>query len=533
MRLHPLILIAAIAFLPYLNANCQKSSVWMLLLDAKNTSSFPALSPQALENRFEQNIPLDESDLPVNSIRIQEISRTDSIRIIGSLRWLNAAIIETPLSPEELTQLFPWSRGVIKPAQRRGMASIPTPQPNSNNLSPNKISADYGFAQVQTQQVGLDCLHDQGYTGENVIVSILDSGFRNADILTAFDSVRLQNRLLAVYDFVNQDLGIYDEDNHGMQVYSVMAARRSGLYKGSAWKSTFALGRTETIFSETAAEESNWLLGMEWSDSLGARVIQSSLGYNRFDGGLGYSYADLDGKTALISRTASIAVQKGIAVVVSAGNEGSNSWMFVTVPADADSILAVGSVDNTGDRSGFSSVGPTADGRIKPDVMAMGASTALYNTSGMISNSSGTSFAAPIVAGITACLSQAHPTRTGFEIMEAIRKSGDRAFNPNNQYGYGIPNACKADSLLRISSTSKNLLEQYQIQVFPNPTQGELTILTSESFTDPIRIYDIQGKLWLETHNSQVNVQDWPNGIYWIRIPLAEQKFTLYKFIKN
>jgi subtilisin family serine protease len=207
--------------------------------------------------------------------------------------------------------------------------------------------------------------------------------------------------------------------------------------------------------------------------------------------------------------------------------------MFVTVPADADSILAVGSVDNTGDRSGFSSIGPTADGRIKPDVMAMGESTALYSTSGMITNSSGTSFAAPIVAGITACLSQAHPSRTGFEIIEAIRKSGDRALNPNNQYGYGIPNACKADSLLRIASTAKNLLEQYQIQVFPNPTQGELTILTSESLTEPIRIYDLQGKLKIETHQSQVNIQDWPNGIYWIRIPLTEQKFTFYKLIKN
>ncbi len=533
MRLICLFLFTAATLLHSFRAYGQVSSVWLLLLDGKQSAAFPALSPKSLENRLAQNIPLDESDLPVNSNRMLEISQIKSIRLVGSLRWLNAAIIETPLSPNQLVQLFPWCQGVIKTAQRKGMASIPTIQPKPNDLSPNQISADYGFAQVQTQQVGLDCLHDQGYTGENVIVSILDSGFKNADILIAFDSVRLQNRLLAVYDFVNQDMGVYDEDNHGMQVFSVMAARRNGQYKGSAWKSTYALGRTETIFSETAAEESNWLLGMEWADSLGARVIQSSLGYNRFDGGIGYSYGDLDGKTALVSRAASFAVQKGIAVVVSAGNEGSNSWMFVTVPADADSILAVGSVDNTGDRSGFSSVGPTADGRIKPDVMAMGESTALYSTSGMITNSSGTSFAAPIVAGITACLSQAHPTRTGFEIMEAIRMSGDRALNPNNQYGYGIPNACKADSLLRIFSTTKSLLEQYQIQVFPNPTQGELTILTSAPLTEPIRIYDLQGKLWMETQHSQVNIHDWPNGIYWIRIPLAEQKFTLYKFIKN
>lgn len=533
MRNYTASLTFALCFLCGIQLSAQKSSTWVLLLDEKDAYAFPALSPAALENRQNMGISLDGSDLPVNNKRILEISSQSSVRIKGVSRWLNAAIIESELSPEALTELFPWNTGLFKPALRSGVASVSEKIPSTQEIAPNKITADYGFALIQTQQVGLDCLHDKGYTGENVTIAVLDSGFRNADQITAFDSLRLQNRLLAVYDFVNQDQGIYDEDNHGMQVLSVMAARRSGLYKGSAWKSKYLLGRTETIFSETAAEETNWLLGMEWADSLGARVIQSSLGYNRFDGGLGYVYSELDGKTALISRAASIAVQKGLAVVVSAGNEGSNSWMYVTVPADADSILAVGSVDNTGDRSGFSSIGPTADGRKKPDVMAMGESTAIYNTSGMVSNASGTSFAAPIIAGMSACLTQAHPTRSGFEIMDAIRKSGDRALNPDNEYGFGLPNACVADSLLRTVSREQELYKNHEIVMYPNPANELITIIKPVMNSEPIIIYDSSGKLAVKSDQNIISIKELSAGIYWVRVPLSGNSFRIIKLIKE
>lgn len=522
-----------LCFLSGIELFSQKSSTWVLLLDEKDPSAFPALSPAALENRQSMGMTLDRNDLPVNKNRILEMSSHSSVRLKGVSRWLNAAIIESELSREKLTDLFPWNKGIFKPALRSGVASVSEKTPCKQDIAPNKIAADYGFALIQTQQVGLDCLHDKGYTGENVTVAVLDSGFKNTDQITAFDSLRLQNRIIAIYDFVNQDQGIYDEDNHGMQVLSVMAARRTGTYKGSAWKSKYLLGRTETIFSETAAEETNWLLGMEWADSLGARVIQSSLGYNRFDGGLGYVYTDLDGKTALISRAASIAVQKGIAVIVSAGNEGSNSWMYVTVPADADSILAVGSVDNTGDRSGFSSIGPTADGRTKPDVMAMGESTAIYNTSGMVSNASGTSFAAPIVAGMSACLTQAHPTRTGFEIMDAIRKSGDKSLNPDNEYGFGVPNACVADSLLRVVSRDREWGDKPSPTIYPNPASEMITIENTDAYSEPIRIYNTSGILVLMADQNRINIKHLESGIYWVRIPQGPDKFRMVKLIKK
>lgn len=527
------LLIFILCLLGGLELSAQKSTTWVLLLDEKDAAAFPALSSTALENRQRMGIPLDERDLPVNKKRMLEICNHSSVRIKGVSRWLNAAIIESELSPENLTLLFPWNKGLFKPALRCGVASVSEKTPCTNDIAPNKIAADYGFALIQTQQVGLDCLHNKGYTGENVTVAVLDSGFKNADQITAFDSLRLQNRIIVVYDFVNQDQGIYDEDNHGMQVLSVMAARRSGSYKGSAWKSNYLLGRTETIFSETAAEETNWLMGMEWADSLGARVIQSSLGYNRYDGGMGYVYSDLDGKTALISKAASIAVQKGLSVIVSAGNEGSNSWMYVTVPADADSILAVGSVDNTGDRTGFSSIGPTADGRIKPDVMAMGESTAIFNTSGMVSNASGTSFAAPIIAGITACLTQAHPTRSGFEIMEAIRKSGDRALNPDNQYGFGIPNACMADSLLSVVSQQKNTEVITSIAIYPNPASEMITIVNSDFYSGPIKIFNSAGILVLSENKNKINIKHLESGIYWVRVPLDSGKFRMIKLMKD
>lgn len=506
---------------------------FLLKLDARDSLTFPALSPEALGHRHRLNIPLKETDYPVNAHRILELSRNSDILVIGQSRWFNAALIQTTLTPNELRQRFPWHQGLIELKHQAGSSHHQEPIPITQEIAPNRITSDYGFAYVQTQQVGLDCLHDKGYTGKGVKVAVFDSGFRNVNQISAFDSLFAEGRVPHVYDFVNQDLSVFDEDNHGTNVFSVLAARQPGLIKGSAWQSTFLLARTETIFSETTQEESNWIQAMEWADSLGARVIQSSLGYNKFDGGLGYTYSDLDGQTTLISRAASIAASKGIAVVVSAGNEGSNSWSFVTVPADADSILAVGSVDNMGIRSGFSSVGPTADGRIKPDVMAMGGSTAIITTSGNISNSSGTSFASPIIAGMAACLAQAHPNRAGWEISQAIRLSSDRANNPDNQYGYGLPNACVADSLLRLTTRTIESTETIKLNLFPNPTRNVIQLETDAEIVFPLSLFDTQGKCVLQMYATEIDLSLLPSGSYWLSVPVKNKGIRLLPLIKE
>jgi serine protease AprX len=516
-----------------LEIQAQTHNLFLLLLDERETLTFPALSREALENRHRLNIPLNPGDYPVNAGRIQELDQDSSISVTGISRWVNAAFILTTLTPAELDSRFPWHKGLYPLKESAGRARFIESSPLPEDISPNKVTSDYGFASVQTRQVGLDCLHDKGYTGRGVRVAIFDSGFRNVHQLSAFDSLFAEGRVPHIYDFVNQDQSVFDEDNHGTNVFSVIAARQPGIIKGSAWQSTFFLARTETIFSETTQEEQNWLMAMEWADSLGAQVIQASLGYNKFDGGGGYTYADLNGQTTLVTRAAAMAVSKGLAVVVSAGNEGSNSWGYMTVPADADSILAVGSVDNMGVRSGFSSIGPTADGRIKPDVMAMGSSTAIITTSGSISNSSGTSFSSPIIAGMAACLMQAHPGRAGWEISNAIRMSADRYGNPDNQYGYGIPDACIADSLLSLTTGLTETNSQPVLMVFPNPAKDQLNIESHEKILFPVSLFNSDGKLMLQSDKTEFSLAFLPHGTYWLSIPLEQKGIRIVPVIKE
>jgi serine protease AprX len=509
---------------------------YILYLDAKPQDQLPALSARALERRKAQGIDLDDRDLPVSSLRLQELQQCNALTLLGHSRWLNAAWIETELSTEALLALFPWHTGIEitlklkkNPAQY-GAADL-------TMLAPNAIANDFGFAGQQNNQIGLACLHSDGFRGEDVIISVFDSGFRNVDQISAFDSMRLQNRLLHTRDFVDNDMDVFDDDSHGTFVLSTMAARRPMLYSGASWKSSYILVRTETIFSETPAEEFNWLMAMEWVDSIGTDVIQSSLGYNYFDGGTGsYTYSDLDGRTAVISRAAATAVSRGIMVVVSAGNEGSNSWGYITVPADADSILAVGSVSFDGNRSGFSSYGPTSDGRIKPDVMARGEGTSVFGTSGAITSSSGTSFAAPLIAGMAACLRQAHPQVPAWYLMDVVRLTADRASQPNNLYGYGIANACAADSMLQLyTSTQAQAPESRSLHVYPNPTRDYLNISIPEAASPATwMIFNSSGQLLNKGYDVQqrISVQHLLPGVYFIKVHIGNT-YYVQQWIKS
>jgi subtilisin family serine protease len=188
------------------------------------------------------------------------------------------------------------------------------------------------------------------------------------------------------------------------------------------------------------AEEDYWAAAVEFADSAGVDIINSSLGYHRFDDATqNYRYCDLDGNTAMISRTASMLARKGIILVNSAGNDGLGTWKKINVPADARDIITVGAVSANGDNAAFSAIGPTTDGRVKPDVMAMGSPTSVITGRGSISKDIGTSFSAPLVAGMIACLWQAFPDKTALQIIEMVRKGGNRADCPDNILGYGIP----------------------------------------------------------------------------------------------
>ena len=412
------------------------------------------LSPIAIGKRNTRGIPLDYFDLPVYEGYSNQINGNDIYLRVKS-RWLNAVSVSTHLSANELKSRFPFALRItevktLTPAEYNPAGNNREEKRASQdrNLGVND-SIDYGVADRQVSMMNIPQFHSMGFRGEGVTVAVMDAGFIEADKITALQHLWTSGRVLSWFDFVDNTQSVFDDDDHGLQVLSCMAAFAPGKLVGTSPGASFLLGRTETTSSESRQEEDFWLQGMEWADSLGADVIHSSLGYSTFDNeSESYSYDSLDGQTAIITRAAGIAVSRGILVTTSAGNEGFSPWHYITAPCDCEGVLCIGSVDSTGRHSYFSSVGPTFDGRLKPDVVAMGSKTAVLGRGEMVVRSDGTSYAAPLVAGLAACLIQAHPMRKGSDIKEAIRLSGDKSATPGNKFGFGIPNVIIADSIL-------------------------------------------------------------------------------------
>ena len=300
----------------------------------------------------------------------------------------------------------------------------------------------YGSTEFQIKKLNGHKLHEAGYHGEAMMIAVLDGGFMNVDRIPAFHQIQLAG----VADFVSpRSQNVFKEMEHGTMVLSTMATNMPNIYIGTAPEASYLLIRTETGATESMAEEDYWAAGVEYADSVGADIINSSLGYTTFDDKkTSHIYADLDGKTALISRTASMLAGKGIILVNSAGNSGNGTWKKIGVPADAYDILAVGAVTKNKVNTVFSSVGPSADGRVKPDVMACGNACSVIRGDGKLGKANGTSFASPLTCGMVACLWQALPDKTALEIMDIVRRSAHQYNVPDNIFGYGIPDFWKA-----------------------------------------------------------------------------------------
>lgn len=290
-------------------------------------------------------------------------------------------------------------------------------------------------------------------------MAVFDAGFPYMDQIPAFQALFQEGRYLTGYDFVAGDSSIFGDNSHGTQVASVIVANDENIgYLGGAPEVTLLLARTEDALSETRLEEWNWARAAEWADSIGIHIIQSSLGYSTFDNPAeNYTYADMNGQTAIITRAARTAARKGILVITSAGNEGASSWRYITAPADADSVIAAGAVNSSGQIAPFSSRGPTADGRIKPDLVALGWGTYIVGLSGSVQQASGTSFSAPLLSALAACLWQAFPEAHAQEIRQALLRSASQADSPDTIYGYGIPDGRKA-SYTSPAYINRNLL---------------------------------------------------------------------------
>ncbi|MCC7051391.1 MAG: S8 family peptidase, partial [Bacteroidia bacterium] len=326
------------------------------------------------------------------------------------------------------------------------------------------------------------------------------AGFPNANVLSVFDSAFNTQRITPGFDFVSNNNQLYDDNSHGTYVLSCMASEVPGQVVGTAPKASYLLIRTEDAPTEYIIEEYYWVAGAEFADSAGANIITSSLGYTTFDdSSQDHTYQDMDGKHTIAARGADIAASKGIFVNISAGNSGNSSWHYISTPADADSALAVGAVDENGIVAAFSSRGPAPNGAVKPNVMAMGKDATVVDPSGTVTTGSGTSFAGPINAGAVACLWQAYPQANNMRLIDAIQRSGNYYSNPNGDYGYGIPNYCLALQILT-GNDPRNQSENY-LEITPNPFKENFNIklYTKDTQTIIVYVFDVSGKIIFST----------------------------------
>ncbi len=449
----------------------QTTRKYLVLLRDKANSPYSIsrpeqfLSQRSILRRQKQAIGVLERDLPVNPAYVTQL-RQAGANVWFTSRWLNAVLIEATDATVAAIQLLPIVKGLEfgRPlANARVSATAQRKLPNKFETAntTTDVPLDYGSSQVQVAQLGADIMHQQGYHGEGMLIGVLDAGFLNADKVSFLKPLFDEKRVLTTYDFVKKETSVYEDDSHGLSCLSAITATADKQLYGTAYKASFILLRTEDAATEKQIEEANWLLGAEYADSAGVDVISSSLGYTEFDDATtSYTYQNMDGKTALCSRAAQIATETGMVVVVAAGNEGSDAWHYISAPSDAASVLAIGAVTQTGLRASFSSFGPSADGRVKPDLAARGQGTIVGSPGGQVVSGNGTSFATPLVAGLAAGFWQAHPRLTAAQVTEALRRSGSQFGSPDSQLGYGIPNFERASVLADSFG---------QLLVFPNP----------------------------------------------------------------
>ena len=460
------------------------------------------LSERALQRRANLGIAIDEYDLPVNPQYLQAVADCGA-QLLNPSKWLNGVSVYTsdPSVVDAINALDCVS--AVRNCPNNPKAQELKERWLANEMKPAEASRGfrgyYGGGTTQITQINGIALHDSGYQGQDVIIAVLDGGFIGTDTHPAFDNMREEGRLLGVRDFVYGSSSVYSQSSHGTSCLSTMAAYVPNTFVGTAPKASYYLLHTEDGNGENIVEEYNWVSGAEYADSLGVDVCSTSLGYIDFDmSQWDHPQSHFDGHTAPASIGAEIAVSRGMICTNSAGNEGEpwggGSQCTLGIPADAEHVLTIGAVDGEGHRAYFSSVGPTYDGRIKPDVMAMGQDTYVASSDGSYYTGNGTSFSNPVMAGAVACLRQARPYASVQDICDAVRACSDRANNPDNRYGYGIPDFSQALELLHVEEPTGNT-PAHIISVYPNPSNGEVHMLLNDLHKAELTVYDVMGRL--------------------------------------
>lgn len=527
------LLVLALIASAFVQAQIATDIYWVQFTD-KNDSPYSIdvpeayLSQRALDRRARLGIGIDEYDLPVNPQYLEAVAGCGA-ELLNPSKWLNGvtvytedpAVIEAinalafveavrncPNDPEAQLLKESWMEKEMMPVDEGGV-----------------VRGFYGGGYTQITQLNAQVLHDHGYQGEGMIIAILDGGFNGADLHSCFDNMREEGRLLGTRDYVYGSTTVYSQSTHGTSCLSCMAAYVPNTFVGTAPKASYYLFHTEDSRSENIVEEYNWVSAAEYADSLGVDVCSTSLGYIDFDmEEWNHPFEHYDGHTAPMSIGAEIAASRGMICLNSAGNEG-DSWngeCTLGIPGDAEHILTIGAVDDSGQRTWFSSVGPTYDGRIKPDIMSMGQGTYVASGDGSYYNGNGTSFSCPVMAGAVTCLRQAFPNLTVQEFCDALRQVGNRANNPDVYYGYGIPDFSAALEMLHVEDTfvQKNEI----IEVYPNPSTGNVHFRMKEGYQAEVSVYDVMGRHLMSYHFNGLNhtsiehfINGLDSGVYYLK----------------
>lgn len=488
------------------------------------------LAPRAIARRLEQGIDITASDFPVNPAYVQQVT-TAGAKVYFTSRWLNCALVQT--TPEVAISLS------LLVCVDRVEYVAPGPRLPTGRIKAGKAKKQTGGAEATKQQLamlGIDEMHADDIHGKGVLVAVMDSGFPGVDVTEPFQHLFANNRIVDVHDFVQNSKDVYRYDDHGTEVFSVIAAN-SATYTGGAYEASFLLYATEDNF-EYRVEEYNWLFAAERADSIGADVIHTSLGYNTDfdDSSMDYNKStDLNGKVAVISKAAAAALARGIVVVCSAGNEGGNSWGLVTPPADVDGVIAVGSITSQGARSTFSSTGPTSDNRIKPDVVALGSGVSVVRQSGNNGFTSGTSLAAPIVTSLIIGLIERFPDIDPNTIAQQVVATASQAEHPDNFLGYGIPDYTE------VKVAIEGLVPLEEISVYPNPTDtGKFSVRFRQTGVQAtIIVYDLNGRILSShtvdvQHNNnpiEINIAELPAASYLVKVKTSDN-FKAFRLVK-
>lgn len=510
----------------------QVEDAWVYFKDKPDSATYLSnpltmLTPRAIERRNNQGINLDIKDVPVYQPYIDQITASTGITVKAKSKWMNCLHIRGSQTDINALKLMSsvlrvdFANRLLNPKKIAGKKPQSKPV---NKASGTAVNFNYGTSSNQVQMLNGILMHQSNYTGTGKIIAVLDAGFPGVDTAQPFQRLRDNSQILGGYDYVNKSSNFYGGAQHGTSVLSLMGGFTDGQLIGTAPDAQYYLYITEDNADENPVEESNWVEAAEEADRVGVDIITTSLGY--FNYGPNYpadshTYSDMTGDSAFASQGANIAFNKGIIVVASAGNEGGTVEPHIGVPAEALNVIAVGAVYPDRNYVSYSSIGPSFDGRVKPDVMAQGQNPYHYEAGGITNIGGGTSYACPILAGMIACLLQALPTKTCQEIKQLITQSADKFANPDIQYGYGIPDFSLAlANGLSVTSFSKN-----DFVFYPNPTSDSISITLPEDFDKgTVTIYTVLGQKVLEKNilklSPIISMKSLNKGTYFYKIEL-------------